>query len=135
MPGESSRRDDVSSWELLFRSHTPSVRRVALSSGVKPADLDDCCQEAWIEVVKRLAEGRYDPACGSLSGWIYAVVRNKSIDFVRGRVRKGEVSLGDLDFLPARDLDPAVQFKRKRRDEILHEALAGPGRPRFGGNL
>jgi len=118
-------RDNKSSWELFYGAHAAHVRRIALSSGVRPADLDDCCQEAWIEVVRRLAEGRYNPNCGRLTGWISVVVRNKSIDFVRGLGRRIEVSFADLDFLPAQsNLDPAVLFERKRRDEILHAALA-----------
>lgn len=120
-PAEEGR----SKWEAFFYQLGPYVRHVALSSGVRPADLDDCCQEAWIEVVRRLAEGRFNEARGSFAGWIFTVVRNKSIDFVRAAARNPEVCHGDLDFLPAhRELNPAILYERKRRRAILNSALA-----------
>jgi len=122
--GTDPGQDSVSTWELFFRAYTDYVRRVATNCGVKAADLDDCCQEAWIEVVQRLAEGKYDPARGSLAAWIFTVVRNKSIDFLRALGRNPEVKVPDLDFLPTRcELDPAVLFERKRRQAILKSAL------------
>lgn len=111
-------------WEAFFRELAPYVRRVALTSGVKPADLDDCCQEAWMEVVRRLGEGRFDQAGGNFAGWMFTVVRNRSIDFVRSRARNPEVCHADLDFLPTQhDLDPAVLYQRKCRQALLYAAL------------
>jgi RNA polymerase sigma-70 factor, ECF subfamily len=123
--GADPGQDGRSNWELFFRAYAAYIRRVATYFGVKFADLDDCCQEAWIEVVKRLAEGRYDPTRGSLAAWIFAVVRNKSIDFLRALGRNPEIKVADLDFLPTHcELDPAVLFERKRRQEILESAIA-----------
>lgn len=123
--GADPGQDSQSNWELFFRVYAAYIRRVATYCGVKPADLDDCCQEAWIEVVQRLAEGRYDSARGSLAAWIFAVVRNKSIDFLRALGRNPEVKVADLDFLPTQcELDPAVLFERKRRQSILQSAIA-----------
>ena len=127
LPGGAGRvqpaQDNVSSWELFFRSHSPSFRRVALSSGVKTADLDDCCQEAWIEVVKRLAEGATIPPVEPERLDLRRCAQQ--VDGLRpGPGSQGGGQPGGPRFLPARDLDPAVQFRCKRRDEILHEALA-----------
>jgi RNA polymerase sigma-70 factor, ECF subfamily len=123
--GADPDQDGRSDWELFFRAYAAYIRRVASYCGVKPADLDDCCQEAWIEVVQRLAEGRYDPTRGSLAAWIFAVVRNKAIDFLRALGRNPEVKVADLDFLPTQsEFDPAVLFERKRRQAILQSAIA-----------
>ena len=117
-------KDVQLTWEKFFWTYSPYVRRVVRSSGIKGNDVEDCAQEVWLEIVRQLAAGNYDPRRGQFSCWIFTIARNKAIDCARAHGRNRAVDCADLDFLPSRrELDPAVMFERKRRSSLLHLAL------------
>src|SRR5262245_31310954 len=70
-------------WEQFYRLCDPLLRGFARASRAPWADLDDCVQLAWVELVRRLPWFRYDPRRGRFRSWLYGVVHGKVIDLYR----------------------------------------------------
>jgi RNA polymerase sigma factor (sigma-70 family) len=110
-------------WKFFYQTHSTFVRWLVAATGVKGADLEDCVQEVWIDVVRRIVAGQYDPRRGRFGCWLYSVARNRSIDYVRARDRNRAVKCSNMDFLPSHEPDPAWSFEREQRRIALHQAL------------
>lgn len=96
----------VAAWDEFFRLYDALVRRFAHSQGLRGSDVDDCAQNVWLEVVGRLPEFERPEAQSGLRSWLYAVVRSKTNDFLRRRLRHPEES---LDIAREAGLEPAGQ--------------------------
>jgi RNA polymerase sigma-70 factor (ECF subfamily) len=85
---------------------------------------EDVVQEVFLGLWRR--PGSFDPQKGTFRTWLMTLVRNRAIDNLRGRNRRGH---GEVE-LPAevRDLSastnpwPAVSLSLER--DVVHEALA-----------
>jgi len=63
----------------------------------------DVCQEVWVAAWR--SRHRYEPARGSLAGWLVGIARFKVLDQLR-RARRGELLLVDGDPGPSSPGDP-----------------------------
>ena len=75
----------------------------------------DVVQEVFVAVWKNA--GRFDPARGSLSSWLFALARHKAIDLVRreANVRRHTADV-DLELEEAADDVDQEAWRRVRRD-------------------
>jgi RNA polymerase sigma factor (sigma-70 family) len=76
-------------WERFHAAYSQILRGMAARFRLAPEECDDVLQEVWSEVCARLPQLDWH-RCGSGSGlraWLYTLVRNKSIDCIRKRVR------------------------------------------------
>ena len=77
----------------------------------------DVVQEVFVAVWKNA--GRFDPARGSLSSWLFALARHKAIDLVRreANVRRHTADV-DLELEEAADDVDQEAWRRVRRDAV-----------------
>lgn len=115
-------------WQRFFDRYDPFIRRVVCSSLGKhafDADVDDCVQEAWAELVTKLNRTSYDPRRGRFDSWLFSFARRKAIRFLRRKSRGSAQSLADpAATLPGRDGDPQTEYERKENRELVHRMLA-----------
>jgi RNA polymerase sigma-70 factor, ECF subfamily len=85
---------------------------------------EDVVQEVLLSVWRK--PDRYDPARGSFRTWLMTLVRNRSVDSLRGHWRRqgADVELGDdlQDLSGHSDPWPAVALSLER--DVVREALA-----------
>src|SRR3989442_51886 len=83
---ESPSQEDAEAWRAFVNLHDPTIRRFMAGFYVRPDDFDDCVQDVWLEVSKRLCVVEFDSARG-LESWLHALVRSKvaSVQRYRGR--------------------------------------------------
>jgi len=125
---QPARREDEARqlWDRFYARHQVFVRRVVRCWGLSPADTDDCAQEAWVEIFRKLGSMHYDPQRGRLRSWMATVVRRQVIQFLRRKSRTKARSMGDFDgSVASRERGPADDFQsRERREAVLRTLRA-----------
>jgi RNA polymerase sigma factor (sigma-70 family) len=109
----------------FYREYDPYIRRVVRSWNMPPADAEDCVQEAWLEIVLKLASLKYDPERGRLRNWLFMVVRRKMIHHLRRKNRRPLQPLSDPEseaLSPAPD--PAAECERREDRQRAQRILA-----------
>ena len=116
----------VEAWERLYQLCGPLIRQFVLACRVPRADLGDCLQEVWAELVRALRSFHYDPWRGRFSSWLYSLVRSKAVDLIRRRNRRPAGSLPDsaADALADPGTDPAAAWDRRSLQEAVRRTLA-----------
>src|SRR4051794_24183729 len=71
-------------FEAIYRTLTPRLKRYA--RGLVGQDADDVVAEAWLQIVRDLAE--FDGDWDAFRGWTTRIVRNRAIDHLRGAARR-----------------------------------------------
>jgi RNA polymerase sigma-70 factor (ECF subfamily) len=106
----------VEAWKRLYEFYSPRIRAFLRSCNLADADLNDCSQEVWQDVVAKLAHFHQDPSRGQLSTWIMTLARNKAVDSIRRRNRHLSRSLEDNEAIAQRDPgpDPAAEYERRQ---------------------
>jgi RNA polymerase sigma-70 factor, ECF subfamily len=76
----------------VFREHARYLWRALLGLGVRPADVDDVCQEVFLIVHRRLPEfdGR------ALRSWLYAICLRVASEYRRSARVRREISVEKL---------------------------------------
>lgn len=120
---DASRLRDA--WERFYRRNDPFVRATVSACGVGPMNLDDCAQDAWIELSRALPALRLDPSRGSLLAWIRTVVFRVTRDGLRKRAVVFSSESCDLvksSFDP--DIpSPDAEFERRETQASVRTAL------------
>lgn len=75
-------------WALrsAYEQHGPLVYRLALRTVGEAADADDVTQATFVSAWR--GRDTFDPARGSLPGWLVGIARRRSIDLLRARARE-----------------------------------------------
>jgi RNA polymerase sigma-70 factor (ECF subfamily) len=112
------RDGDERAIEALHARYAGPLYSLALRVTRSDRSAQDVVQEVFVAVWKDA--GRFDPARGSLSSWLFALARHKAIDLVRRetnvRKRTADVDL-ELEEAPD-DVDEAVWI-RVRRERVV----------------
>ena len=89
-----------------------------------PGRAEDAVQEAFLNVWNRAAA--FDPARGSLRAWLLTAVRNRSIDYLRGRGahERQEQDLQPVTATVGGPTDPWHEVSLKLERDAVREALA-----------
>lgn len=85
---------DVNAFEMLVREYEKNVYNLALRMVGNSEDAADMSQEAFIKAYNSLDSFRGD---SKFSVWLYRIVSNVCLDFIRSRKRKQTVSLSVED--------------------------------------
>ena len=85
---------DLDAFEALVRLHEKSVYKLALRMTGSPEDAEDMAQEAFLKLWRALPDFRWE--C-KFSVWLYRIVSNVSLDWLRRQSRRPTVSLNVED--------------------------------------
>lgn len=115
------------SWDEFYRLYSELVRRFVVSRGVRGNDVDDCLQEVWSEVATRLVDFDRPPNRPGLRAWLYSLVRSKTTDMFRKKLRDSAHSIDlavEAGHEPAdKRLSPAEMEERQWKDAIVATLL------------
>jgi RNA polymerase sigma factor (sigma-70 family) len=118
--GGSDRR----SWEEFYLRFAPEIRRTVRDCRVPAADLEDCVQEVWMEVLRNLARFDCSAQRGRFRNWLLTLARRKALRFARvSRNRAGGNADGHEALIPCREGCPAESYERRENRAQVHEAL------------
>ena len=122
------RKGDVNAFEAIVREYEKNVYNIALRMTGDREDALDVSQEAFLKAYHALGSFRGE---SKFSVWLYRIVSNACLDFLRERKRRAEVSLsvGDDEDESAeveiRDdsLSPETLLERKLTREAVQRGL------------
>jgi RNA polymerase sigma factor (sigma-70 family) len=100
-------------WQEFYRLIGAYIRSIVVFQGVTGHDVDDCIQDVWSEVIRRLPTLAQRNGYSPLRGWLFAVARSKAISLYRREKRRRGLQLCQATEVVARDADPATQLQRE----------------------
>ena len=119
IPDESLMRlvcaGDSRAFELLFDRHGRAAFSLALRMCRQHAVAEDVVQEAFLSLWR--ARSRYDPARGTVRGWVASIVRNRALDAVRVERAKSGRDVRDEDAVEAVASTERTESEVQRREE------------------
>ena len=119
---------DVNAFEAIVREYEKSVYNIALRMCGDREDALDISQESFLKAYHALANFRGE---SKFSVWLYRIVSNTCLDFLRERKRRAEVSLSVEDDegesaereIADETLSPERLYERKLTREAVQRAL------------
>lgn len=119
---------DLEAFEALVRAHEKSVYNLALRMTGQPQDAEDMAQEAFLKLWRALPDFRWE--C-KFSVWLYRIVSNVCLDWLRRQSRRQTVSLSVEDGdgeeteleIPDERLSPERLLERKLTREAVQRGL------------
>lgn len=114
------RRGDRAAAGRLAERYLRPARAVALSVVGDVAAADDVAQDAFVYAMERIDDCRHPARFG---GWLFQIVRNRSLNEVRDRKADRHVAL-DSAGLSSRDPSPQLDLARSELRDRLLAALA-----------
>ena len=119
---------DINAYEILVTEYEKNVYNLALRMTSNPEDAADMTQEAFIKAYSSLDSFRGD---SKFSVWLYRIVSNVCLDFLRRQKRRPSVSLSvedddgetaELD-IPDESLSPHAVLESRLTREALGRGL------------
>lgn len=114
------RGGDLSAYDELVRMYQERIYATVYHMTSNHEDANDLTQEAFIKAYQALKSFK---GGSSFYTWVYRIAVNKTINFLKQRKHKGQLSLNDLDLNAEHDPDlvALVSEKTPRRDAALTE--------------
>ncbi len=108
----------------LYDRYSGLAYGIALRVLGDPGRAEDAVQEAFLNVWNRAAA--FDPERGSLRSWLLTAVRNRSIDYLRGRGahERREQDLEPVVSMVGAHSDPWHEVSLKLERDAVREALS-----------
>ena len=108
---------------LLYDRYGGLAYSVALRVLNDRGRAEDAVQESFLRVWNNA--GRFDPSRGSLRGWLIATVRNRSIDYLRGRTghERDERELNPAIKSAGPSSDPWREVSDSMEQSAIREAI------------
>lgn len=117
---ERARQGDMEAYDELVRRYQERIYATIYHMTSNHEDANDLAQEAFIKAFQAL---RSFKGGSSFYTWVYRIAVNKTINFLKQRKNRGQLSLNDLDLNPENDPDlvALVSERTPRRDAGLSE--------------
>jgi RNA polymerase sigma factor (sigma-70 family) len=117
---KQARRGDLEAYDELVRRYQERIYATVYHMTANHEDANDLAQEAFIKAFHALKTFK---GGSSFYTWIYRIAVNKTINFLKQRKNKPQMSLDDLDFNAEHDPDlvALISEKTPRRDVGLAE--------------
>jgi RNA polymerase sigma-70 factor (ECF subfamily) len=111
---------DLTSYDELVRRYQERVYATIYHMTANHEDAGDLAQETFIKGYQALHSFKGD---SSFYTWLYRIAVNKTINFLKQRRHRSQLSLNDLDFNTEKDPDlvALISEKTPRRDVNLSE--------------
>ncbi|HSA11181.1 MAG TPA: sigma-70 family RNA polymerase sigma factor [Candidatus Paceibacterota bacterium] len=115
-----ARRGDLGAYDELVRRYQERIYATIYHMTANHEDANDLAQEAFIKAFQAL---RSFKGGSSFYTWVYRIAVNKTINFLKQRKNKSQMSLDDLDFHAEHDPDlvALISEKTPRREVSLAE--------------
>jgi RNA polymerase sigma factor (sigma-70 family) len=112
--------EDLAAYDELVRRYQERIYATIYHMTSNHEDANDLAQEAFIKAFRALKTFKGD---SSFFTWVYRIAVNKTINFLKQRKNRGQMSLNDLDFNAEHDPDlvDLISEKTPRRDLNLAE--------------
>src|SRR5271163_3028233 len=115
-----AQREDVGAYDELVRRYQERIYATVYHMTSNHEDANDLVQETFIKAYRALKTFKGD---SSFYTWVYRIAVNKTINFLKQRKNRVNMSLNDVDFHAENDPDlvALVSEKTPRRDLNLAE--------------
>jgi RNA polymerase sigma-70 factor (ECF subfamily) len=115
-----ARRGDLSAYDELVRRYQERIYATIYHMTANHEDANDLAQEAFIKGYQALKSFK---GGSSFYTWVYRIAVNKTINFLKQRKHRSQLSLDDLDFNAEHDPDlvALISEKTPRREINLAE--------------
>jgi len=115
-----ARKGDLAAYDDLVRRYQERIYATVYHMTANHEDANDLAQEAFIKAFQALKSFK---GGSSFYTWVYRIAVNKTINFLKQRRNKGQMSLDDLDFNAEHDPDlvALISDKTPRREVGLAE--------------
>ena len=112
--------EDLEAYDELIRRYQERIYATVYHMTSNHEDAHDLTQETFIKAYRALKSFKGD---SSFYTWAYRIAVNKTINFLKQRKNRGQMSLDDLDFQAEHDPDlvALISEKTPRRDLNLKE--------------
>ena len=117
---KQAQRGDLEAYDELIRRYQERIYATVYHMTANHEDANDLAQEAFIKAFQALKSFK---GGSSFYTWVYRIAVNKTINFLKQRRNKGQMSLDDLDFNAEHDPDlvALISDKTPRREVGLAE--------------
>lgn len=111
---------DLMAYDDLVRLYQERIYATIYHMTANHEDANDLAQESFIKAFRALKSFKGD---SSFFTWVYRIAVNKTINFLKQRKKRTQMSLNDLDFNAEHDPDlvALISDKNPRRDLGLAE--------------
>jgi RNA polymerase sigma factor RpoE len=115
-----ARQGDMAAYDDLVRRYQERIYATVYHMTSNHEDANDLAQEAFIKAYQALKSFK---GGSSFYTWVYRIAVNKTINFLKQRKNRAQISLNDLDFNAEHDPDlvALISDKTPRRDINLAE--------------
>jgi len=115
-----ARQGDLAAYDDLVRRYQERIYATLYHMTSNHEDANDLAQEAFIKAYQALKSFK---GGSSFYTWVYRIAVNKTLNFLKQRKNRSQMSLNDLDFNVENDPDlvALVSDKTPRRDAALSE--------------
>ncbi|HUD46145.1 MAG TPA: sigma-70 family RNA polymerase sigma factor [Candidatus Baltobacteraceae bacterium] len=115
-----AQQEDIEAYDQLVRRYQERVYATVYHMTSNHEDAHDLVQETFIKAFRALKSFKGD---SSFYTWVYRIAVNKTINFLKQRKNRVQISLNDVDFNAENDPDlvALVSEKTPRRDLNLLE--------------
>ena len=115
-----AQRDDTLAYDELIRRYQERIYATIYHMTSNHEDANDLTQEAFIKAYHALKSFKGD---SSFYTWVYRIAVNKTINFIKQRKNRVQMSLNDMDFNAEHDPDlvALISHNTPRRDLGLAE--------------
>jgi len=122
-----AKKEDISAYDVLVRRYQERIYATVYHMTSNHEDANDLTQETFIKAFRALKSFKGD---SSFYTWIYRIAVNKTINFLKQRKNRVQMSLNDVDFNAENDPDlVALSSERTPRRDLnlseLQEKLNG----------
>lgn len=117
---QRAKQGDLSAYDQLVRMYQERIYATIYHMTANHEDASDLAQESFIKAFRALKSFKGD---SSFFTWVYRIAVNKTINFLKQRKKRTQMSLNDLDFNAEHDPDlvALISEKTPRRDLNLTE--------------
>jgi RNA polymerase sigma factor RpoE len=115
-----AQKEDLRAYDILVQRYQERIYATVYHMTSNHEDANDLTQETFIKAFRALRSFKGD---SSFYTWIYRIAVNKTINFLKQRKNRVQMSLNDMDFNAENDPDlvALVSDKTPRRDLGLSE--------------
>jgi RNA polymerase sigma-70 factor (ECF subfamily) len=115
-----AQKEDMRAYDVMVRRYQERIYATVYHMTSNHEDANDLTQETFIKAFRALKSFKGD---SSFYTWIYRIAVNKTINFLKQRKNRVQMSLNDMDFNAENDPDlvALVSEKTPRRDLNLSE--------------